>query len=297
MPAGSYQPMSPIEGLIGCPLNGEWELIFLDGYQGDVGVINTWSIFFNPEITPSAQYYSPAIVSAGWDENPDLIINEDSISVTVTATNVGNNEFVFWAYDEFGCRHDTTINIYALSEVNLDDSQECGLSQVISPLDGLNEPVNNVDFTLITPPTGTADLSFEQIAPGTYEATASEYGIYNVMLTSSECGFTGFANLDFLDENNPACITGVRDIDLDKEFIIAPNPTSNFAELKFEIKKAQVVQISVSTMAGKVVSNTKVNLAPGKQNERINLENLEAGAYLITLTGDTFKAAAFLIKQ
>jgi len=297
MPAGSYDPMSPMEDLIGCPLNGEWELVFFDGFQGDIGVINSWSIFFNPEITPSTQYYSPAIVSAGWDENPDLTVNEDSTSVTVTPTGVGNNAFVFWAYDEFGCRHDTTINIYAISEVNLDDSQDCGLSQILSPYNGLNESVNNVEFTVVIPPTSSADISFEQIAPGSYLATASEFGIYNVMITSPECGYSGFANLNFLEENNPACITGIRDININKEFIIAPNPAANFAEVKFEIKKAQVVQIAVSTMDGQVISNTKLNLAPGAQNERINLEKLEAGAYLVIINGETFKAAEFLIKQ
>lgn len=213
MPTGSYEPMSPMEDLLGCSLNGEWELIILDGWTGSVGVINTWSIYFNPEITPSTEYYSPAIVSAGWDENPDLVVNEDSTSVTVAPSHVGDNGFVFWVHDEFGCRHDTVINIYARSN---DDSE---------------------------------------------------------------------------------CITGIGDIALHQKFLIAPNPAENYADVMFEIRKPQTVEILITTLEGKLVSKKKYHFAFGEQNQRINLEQVVAGAYLVTLLGETFKSSELLIKN
>ncbi len=197
MPAGSYAPMSPMEDLLGCPLNGEWQLILLDGWNGNVGVVNGWSIFFNPDINPSTKYYSPTIVSAGWDDNSDLIVNEDSVSVTVAPSENGDNFFVFWAYDEFGCRHDTTINVYVRPEINLDDAIACDLTQLLKPYDDLEEPVTDGAFTIISRPTPTADIVFEKIGSATYEATASEYGIYEIMVSSVDCGYTANAFIDY----------------------------------------------------------------------------------------------------
>lgn len=197
MPAGSYEPMSPMEDLLGCPLNGEWQLILLDGWNGNVGVVNNWSIFFNPDINPSTKYYTPEIVSAGWDENQDLIVNDDSTSVTVAPSQDGDNYFVFWAYDDFGCRHDTLINIYVRPEINLDDDIACDLTQILAPYDNLDEPVKDGVYTVLSTPTATAEITFEQLGSATWEATANEYGIYEIMVASEECGYTDTAFIDY----------------------------------------------------------------------------------------------------
>jgi len=197
MPAGSYETMSPMEDLLGCQLNGEWQLILLDGWQANVGVVNSWSIYFNPDINPSTKYYTPTIVSAGWDENNDLIVNGDSTSVTVSPSQEGDNSFVFWAYDEFGCRHDTTINIYVRPEINLDDKIACDLTQILAPYDDLNQPVKDGVYTIVSTPTPTADIIFEQLGPATYEAIATEYGIYEIMIASEDCGYTDTAVIDY----------------------------------------------------------------------------------------------------
>ena len=197
MPAGSYETMSPMSDLLGCPLNGEWQLILLDGWQANVGVVNGWSIFFNPDINPSTKYYTPIIVSAGWDENSDLIVNDDSTSVTVAPSHDGNNSFVFWAYDEFGCRHDTVINIYVRPEINLDDDIACDLTQILAPYDNLDEAVKDGVYTIVSTPTSTADIIFEQLGSATWQATATEYGIYEIRVTSEDCGYTDTAFIDY----------------------------------------------------------------------------------------------------
>lgn len=197
MPAGSYEPMSPMEDLLGCPLNGEWQLLIRDGWNANVGVLNSWSIYFNPDINPSTKYYTPTIISAGWDENDDLIVNEDSVSVTVAPSQEGDNSFVFWAYDEFGCRHDTTINIYVRPNIILDDAIACDLEHIFNPKDELNNPVTDGVFTILTAPTSTAEIIFEQTETGVYEAISNEYGVFEVEMESGDCGYTDTAIFDY----------------------------------------------------------------------------------------------------
>jgi len=197
MPTGTYETNTDINSLLGCPLNGTWQLVLLDGYGGDVGVLNSWSIFFNPDINPSTAYYTPEIVSAGWDENTDLIVNSDSISVTVAPSQDGDNSFTFFAYDEFGCRHDTTINIYVRPEINLDDDIACDLTQILSPYDDLDQSVRDGIYTVLDRPTPTADIIFEELSPSIDKATANEYGLYTLQITSADCGYTDEAVIDF----------------------------------------------------------------------------------------------------
>lgn len=44
LPAGSYTPVDPISGLVGCPLNGDWTITVTDNFAIDNGFIFDWNI-------------------------------------------------------------------------------------------------------------------------------------------------------------------------------------------------------------------------------------------------------------
>ncbi|MDA3912100.1 MAG: T9SS type A sorting domain-containing protein [Bacteroidales bacterium] len=46
LPAGTYAPTESFANLIGCPLNGTWELVISDNWGSDDGYLFSWSIVF-----------------------------------------------------------------------------------------------------------------------------------------------------------------------------------------------------------------------------------------------------------
>ncbi|MCH2200316.1 MAG: hypothetical protein MK081_16220, partial [Flavobacteriales bacterium] len=203
MLAGAYTPEEPLEGLLGCPLNGEWRLIFKDSYQFDVGVINSWSLFFNPEINPSTESYSPEVEIATWEPNPDLVINDDSTSVTVSPSQPGDNSYTFYTIDEFGCRFDTIIKVYVRPELVMESDTACNLTSFIEvenavsggTFETLTDPFeneNDIEYNFLGSNSGVDGGSFyEVIAP------EEEYGVYSFLYTDANCGYTAEAFIDF----------------------------------------------------------------------------------------------------
>src|SRR5690606_9486191 len=157
MAAGDYQPEESFANFIGCPINGDWTLTIRDNLFSDDGFVFNWSIYFDPNINPSTVYYSPNIDSVYWEDNADIIENQGT-SILVQPSQEGNNSFTFVAIDEFGCYHDTVVNVYVRPEINLDDEIACDLQQMLNPIDDLGEPVKDGVYTVIEAPTPTASI-------------------------------------------------------------------------------------------------------------------------------------------
>ena len=194
--AGEYLPEESFDNFIGCPINGDWTLTVMDSWGSDDGFIFNWSIYFDPNINPSTVYYSPDIDSVYWASNADIIQNLGT-SIVVQPSQEGNNSFTFFAVDEFGCLHDTVVNVYVRPEINLEDDIACDLTQILNPIDDLNEPVKDGVYTILSAPTPTATLVFEELSSVTDLATANEYGVYNIRITSEDCGYTDDAIIDY----------------------------------------------------------------------------------------------------
>ena len=194
--AGTYLPEESFESFLGCPINGDWTLSVKDNWSIDDGFIFNWSIYFDPNINPTTVYYSPDIDSVYWEANVDIIENNGT-TITVKPSAYGNNSFTFVVVDEFDCVHDTVVNVYVRPLINLDDDIACDLTQILKPYDELNQSVKDGIFHVVNAPTATASIGFEQLGPATYEATATEYGIYEIMITSEDCGYTDTAFIDF----------------------------------------------------------------------------------------------------
>jgi gliding motility-associated-like protein len=193
---GTYQPEESFENFIGCPINGDWTLTVRDNLFIDDGFIFNWSIFFNPDIDPNTIFYSPDIVDVFWSDNPDIIANEGT-QITVQPSAPGNNSFVFNAIDEFGCEHDTTINVYVRPLVEIDDQIACDLTGTLVPEDQLGGSVQTGSYAVINAPTSTANITFNELGGTAVEALANEFGVYIVEFTEGFCGYQDTAEIDY----------------------------------------------------------------------------------------------------
>lgn len=108
IPGGAYQPIDPLSGLVGCPLNGDWSIVITDNLAADDGYIFSWTMNFNPSIVPPTLSDTPAITSEGWQADP-TITNTSGSTITVQPNASGPACYTYEATDEYGCTYDTTI--------------------------------------------------------------------------------------------------------------------------------------------------------------------------------------------
>lgn len=68
------------------------------------------------------------------------------------------------------------------------------------------------------------------------------------------------------------------------QYKLAPNPTSEIAELEFDIVTAEFVSVELIDLQGKVISTPFEGTLPaGKQKVALNVASLPSGAYLCKL--------------
>lgn len=286
MSPGTYQPEAGFENFIGCPVNGDWVLTVLDNLYSDDGYIFDWSLGFSDELSTSG--FQSELVAAAWEANDWITaVNDGFIEITPQSTEP--NELTFTVSDENGCSFSKNLSV-----------------QISDTLEGINEPVicelsYNLEWpssigevNFLSGPSSNVTISNNG---ANFEIEVPETGDYTFEFNYFDCSSVAQANLTFLEENDPACITSIQEIDFNKQFTLAPNPASHFTEVKFEIRNAQDVQITLTTVDGKVASKAKYRLPSGTQNQRINLDNLESGAYILTIRGETFKSSGLIIKK
>ncbi len=115
LPSGTYQSVDPWTNLLGCPLNGTWEIEICDLWGLDDGNIFTWNINFNPELYDNLlsfePIYGPDCDSTFWVG--DGIISQSSGCdwINVVLDLPGVYDYTYYATNNFGCTYDTTVSI------------------------------------------------------------------------------------------------------------------------------------------------------------------------------------------
>lgn len=131
---GNYASSQSLSGLVGCPLNGEWELEICDNLGGDNGYIFNWEISLAPNLYPNLDTFTPVITSTEW-QTPSGIVSSDTTTFIVTNTGVTN--LVYSATNEFGCSFDTTVTVN-VAEPPLKPTLSCGFTNASSITIGRN---------------------------------------------------------------------------------------------------------------------------------------------------------------
>lgn len=112
---GSFQPLQSFNGLIGCPIDGDWTLTITDNIGIDNGYIFEWGVEINPAVNPNSEYYTVSITNGEWI-SPTVVGVSDSSSYAVPDSN-GLYDYTFQITDEYGCTFDTTVVVFVLPEM------------------------------------------------------------------------------------------------------------------------------------------------------------------------------------
>jgi gliding motility-associated-like protein len=116
LPAGDYAPVQSLDGLAGCDINGQWNIIVIDNWGADDGYVAGWSINFT-NASPNVVVFTPQVGdnadSSYWDNSGSFITNiaPDGNTATVTPTVAGSYQYSYSVIDDFGCTNDSSLTI------------------------------------------------------------------------------------------------------------------------------------------------------------------------------------------
>ncbi|MCE3296556.1 MAG: domain containing protein [Crocinitomicaceae bacterium] len=139
LPAGSYEPVQPLSGLVGCPTNGVWTLTVVDNWAADDGTVFSFGIQldsslyadvveFTPQLSASADssYWTfPAIYASN--------LSADADAMTITPTAPGSFTYVYNMVNSFGCHDDTNfvVNVFDFDlPFTLEDTTICAGNEI-----------------------------------------------------------------------------------------------------------------------------------------------------------------------
>ncbi|MFO7789539.1 MAG: PKD domain-containing protein, partial [Bacteroidales bacterium] len=230
LPEGNYASYESLQGLEGCPLNGEWTITICDNWSIDDGYIFGWYIEFDESLYPDVWSYTPQYTPTEWyglygsDMNEPTDQNCATGTYTTTDAPDQNTEqpFIFTLTDDFGCEHDTAMNVTVYSQ----DDPNCCVSP--TPSAGSDDVVCSLSTTLnaSNPESGNDGYWEMQSGPGTAtftddtdpttNVTVDMYGEYvfawtEQYLGNSSCATTETVTIGFYEMLDPT-ITPIDDM-------------------------------------------------------------------------------------
>jgi hypothetical protein len=124
LPSGNYLPVDSFGSMVGCPINGEWCLIFVDFIGADDGVVFRTEIHFADYLVPAevdtVSFQNTYGNEVWWDG--ESVLNEGyAANNFAVPTTVGQVEYTFSGTDNFGCTYDTTLYVNVLPATDVDE--------------------------------------------------------------------------------------------------------------------------------------------------------------------------------
>lgn len=157
LPAGDYASVQPLTGLLGCPLNGTWTVLFTDNWSADDGTLFSFSINVNPSLYEDIDEFTIEVNDGPTDSYwntpaTDAVISNNNNDITITPTNPGTYPYTYTVIDNFECQNDSTVFITVNDNPQADagiDFDQCGVNGVAQvQLDGSVTGFQNCNFTL-----------------------------------------------------------------------------------------------------------------------------------------------------
>lgn len=180
-----YAPVGSFSSLVGCPLNGEWQIQVCDTWAGDNGYVFSWELNFSPNLISPTWSYNVPIDHVDWSCNWATIVNDTTVNISPPiGTAPGSYSCTFTIHDAFGCTYSdqypievSTPTITSTSATDAICGEPTGTATVISP--------NAVSYSWNTNPVQT-----------TATATGLAAGNYIVTLTDAHgCTATASVNV------------------------------------------------------------------------------------------------------
>jgi len=120
LPEGSYSSVDPLDDLVGCPLQGTWQITVIDNWAADDGTIFEFGVTFDPSFYPDLVEFTNTVGedadSSFWNiSDPYVISNTPDLNLmTVQPTEVGTYSYSYQVVNNFGCEFDSTVTVTAV---------------------------------------------------------------------------------------------------------------------------------------------------------------------------------------
>jgi hypothetical protein len=141
---------------------------------------------------------------------------------------------------------------------------------------------------------GGADLATAPPNANAFTPTAAQWADNELDMTAYNgqaeilirfVGESGFGNNLYIDNVNVTTTVGTQTLTL-SNFLVAPNPARDFAEVRFNLTNAQNVDLRVFNAKGALVQSQLLgNLVSGDHRVVLNAATLPSGSYRVVLQG------------
>ncbi len=164
-------PEESFSNLIGCPLNGTWNIKICDLWSADNGYVFWWTLELDPSLVPQAWTYDVGIQNVIWSGPYLTSTNDTTAQISPAIDANGSYDYTFTIIDRFGCGYDSTmaLKVVQTPTPNLgNDTSICndGVIVIIDPHYGIAGTTYNwSDFT--------TDPNLPVLYPGTYSVTVT----------------------------------------------------------------------------------------------------------------------------
>lgn len=144
LPEGDYEPVAPLDGLIGCPTNGIWTLTVVDNWAADDGQLVGFSLNLDPSLYPDVVEFTPEILpgptTSYWNNAPFASINDTNLDqISILPTAAGEFTYTYTVVDDFGCTNDTSFVLTVFDAVDVTAPADFGIACDVSQLQGWYE--------------------------------------------------------------------------------------------------------------------------------------------------------------
>ena len=169
-PSNTYQPETSFAGFAGCPVNGNWTIFVQDNLSVDDGYIFEWGLDFDGNVSGIPNYQN-TLDSAWWTPNTTIIENLGD-SAIIVQPGLGGDTYTFNVMDNFGCVHDTTIQVFTIEPkitVFNDITNNCSQDVGEFGIEGVNLYIEPGNIIISTNVSGQA--FFGELENGSYTVT------------------------------------------------------------------------------------------------------------------------------
>lgn len=187
-PEVSFGTAAP-NGLLGCPLNGDWTIHVQDNLTQDNGYIFEWGLFFDPSFFPGLGGYYTSAVDTYWNADPTIVSGPNDTLVNVVPNQTGSHNYVYNLIDDFGCHYDTTVVLFTQPlPIIFPDTIACDMNFQVSGTQAFDGGVWS------SLPTG---LNFSSTTNDNPLITTNNAGTYNVYYVDNACSDTVSSTIIF----------------------------------------------------------------------------------------------------
>jgi len=203
IPAGDYEPEGSFSDLIGCPLNGTWQLEVCDVVGADDGWVFEFGVAFNASFYPDVLTFTP-IVGSGCDSsywvNPEqfTLVGPNCDWAIFTPQAPGSYEFFYEVKNDFGCTYTDSLSIIVRSAVlSVDSIVTCGDSVSTVGIVSVSDPITSDMIFSWTP--GDFLSSQEDLTPFIidFEGEPIDYVVAVNITTLENCVDTAIVHVEY----------------------------------------------------------------------------------------------------